>query len=76
MWGIFPSFRFRVLVARFWHFENGKSTLWDETKIGLCGIPRYPKVHACIQYGLVTTNYAMIRAEPGLFDLKAMQPRT
>jgi hypothetical protein len=45
-------------------------------KIGLRGVPRHPKVHAHVQYGLVLTNYAMIRAKPSSFDLKAMQPRT
>jgi hypothetical protein len=29
-----------------------------------------------IWYGLVPINHAMIRAEPSLFDLKAMQPQT
>jgi hypothetical protein len=52
MWGVFPSFRIRVLVAasqknlisalRKWkrHFS------WDKTKIGLCGVPLHPKGHA------------------------------
>jgi hypothetical protein len=81
MWGVFPSFRFRVLVAapqknlilvlRKWkkHFS------WYETKIGLRGVPRHPKGHARVRYGLVLTNYAMLMAEPSLFSLKVMQPR-
>jgi hypothetical protein len=44
---------------------------WDETKIGLCGIPRHPKDHVRVLYGLISTIYAMIRAKPRLFDLKA-----
>jgi hypothetical protein len=46
---------------------------WNE--ISLHGIPRHPKGHARVQYGLVATNYGMIRAEPSSFDLKVMQPR-
>jgi hypothetical protein len=45
-------------------------------KIGLYGVPRHPKGHARVQYGLVPKNYAMIRVEPSLFDLKVIQPRT
>jgi hypothetical protein len=37
---------------------------WDETKINLRGIPRHPKVHVIVRYGLVSTNYAMIRTKP------------
>jgi hypothetical protein len=48
---------------------------WEEMKIGLRGIPRHPKGHACVRYGLVLTNYDMIRAKSSSFDLKAMQPR-
>jgi hypothetical protein len=82
MWGVFPSFRFRVLVAasqknpilvlRKWqkHFS------WCETKIGPCGVPRHPKGHARVRYGLVLTNYAMLMAESSSFNLKVMQPRT
>jgi hypothetical protein len=52
MWGVFPNFRFRVLVAasqknpilalRKWkkHFS------WDEMEIGLHGVPRHLKGHA------------------------------
>jgi hypothetical protein len=53
-----------------------KALFCDETKIGLHGIPRHPKGHARIRYGLVPTNNAMIRTEPSSFDLKAIQPRT
>jgi hypothetical protein len=82
MRGVLPSFPFAVSVAisqknlilalQKWktHF------LWDRTKIGLCGVPRCPKDHARIRYGLVSTIYAIIRAKPSLFDLKAMQLRT
>jgi hypothetical protein len=49
---------------------------WDEMKIGLWGIPLHPKVHAHVWYGLIPTNYAMIKAEPSSFDLKIMLPRT
>jgi hypothetical protein len=45
---------------------------WDETKIGLRDVPCHPNCYACIQYGLVSTNYAMIRAKPSSFDLKVM----
>jgi hypothetical protein len=44
-------------------------------KIGLSGVPRHPKGHAHVRYGLVLTNYDMIRAKPSSFDIKAMQPR-
>jgi hypothetical protein len=47
---------------------------WDKTKIGLCGVPRHHKGHACVRYGLVSTNYDMIWAKSSSFDLKAMQP--
>jgi hypothetical protein len=50
--------------------------LWDKTKISLRGIPCHPKDHARVRYGLVLTNYDMIRAKPSSFDLKVMQPRT
>jgi hypothetical protein len=80
MWGVVPNFPFAVSVAasqinpilalQKWkmHFSC------DETKIGLHGIPCHPKVHVLVRYGLVSTNYAMIRAKPSLFDLKAIQP--
>jgi hypothetical protein len=48
---------------------------WDKTKIGLCDVPHHPKGHACVWYGLVSTNYAMIGVKPSSFNLKAMQPR-
>jgi hypothetical protein len=31
-----------------------------------------PVGHARVRYGLVPTNYAMIKAEPSSFDLKVM----
>jgi hypothetical protein len=79
--GVFPSFQFCVSVAasqknlisvlRKWK----KHFLWYETKIGLCAIPRHPKGHARVRYGLVLINYAMLMAEPSSFNLKVMQPR-
>jgi hypothetical protein len=53
-----------------------KHLLWDKTKIGLYGVPRYPKGHACVRYGLVLTNHAMVMAEFSSFHLEVMQPRT
>jgi hypothetical protein len=81
MWGVVPSFRFRVSVAA--SQKNPISALrkwkkhisWDEKKIGLRGVPRHRKVHARVRCGFVLTNYAIIRAEPSSFDLKAMQPQ-
>jgi hypothetical protein len=81
MWGIVPNFPFSVLVAT--SQKNLISALqkwkthfsWNETKIGLRVIPRHPKGHAYVRYGLVSKNYAMIRAKPSSF-VKAMQPRT
>jgi hypothetical protein len=54
MWGVFPTFRFRVSVAT--SQKNPISALqkwkkhfsWDQTKIGLRGIPRHPKGHTCL----------------------------
>jgi hypothetical protein len=81
MWGVVPSFRFAISVAasqenpilapRKWknHFS------WDKMNIGLRGVPRHPKGHVCVLYGLVLTNYAMIRAKPSSLDLKTTQPR-
>jgi hypothetical protein len=45
-------------------------------KIDLRGVPRHPKGHTRVRYGLVLINYAMIRAKPSSFDLKVMQPQT
>jgi hypothetical protein len=45
-------------------------------KISLSGVPRHSKGHTHIRYGLVSTNYVMIRAKPSSFDLKVMQPQT
>jgi hypothetical protein len=44
-----------------------KHFLWDKTKNGLCGVPRHPKGHAHVQYGLVPTNYAIVKAESSSF---------
>jgi hypothetical protein len=82
MWVLFLSFRFRISVAasqktlilalQKWkrHF------LWDETKIGLRDVPRHPKGHIRVRYGLVHTNYAMVMVESSSFHIKVMQPRT
>jgi hypothetical protein len=49
MWGVFPSFRFRVLVAAsqknpIWYFENGKSTFrgtkQKSASVAFLAIPR------------------------------------
>jgi hypothetical protein len=80
MWGVVPSFLFVISVAA--SQKNPISALqkwkthfsWEETKIGLYGISRLPKGHACVRYGLVSTNYTMIRAKPSSFNLKVMQP--
>jgi hypothetical protein len=76
MWGLVINFPFAVSVAasqentilalQKWkmHF------LWDERKISHRGIPRHPKGHARVPYGLVSTNYFMIRAKANSFDLK------
>jgi hypothetical protein len=82
IWGIVPSFSFPVLMA-----ASQKSPIlalqkwkthfsWDKTKIDLRGIPRHPKGQTRVRYGIVSINYAMIRAKPSSFDLKIMQPRT
>jgi hypothetical protein len=82
MWGLVPSFPFVILVAasqkkpNFGTPKMENALSWDETKIGLHGVPRHPKSHARVQYGLVSTNYVMIRTKPSSFDIKAMQPRT
>jgi hypothetical protein len=81
MWGVAHNFQFHVLVAAshknpilaLWKMKKHFS--WDESKIGLHGVPRHPKGHTHVRYGLVPINYTMIRAEPSLFDLKVMQPR-
>jgi hypothetical protein len=51
-----------------------KHFLWDETKIGLHGVPRHPKGHAHVRYGLVLTKYVMLMAESSSFHLEVMQP--
>jgi hypothetical protein len=53
----------------------GKALFMGKTKISLRGVPRYPMCHSRDRYGLIPTNYAMIKAEPSPFDLKVMQPR-
>jgi hypothetical protein len=67
-----PSFSFAVLVAAsqkspilaLWKWKT--HFLWDKIKIGLRGVPRHPKVHMHVRYGLVSINYAMIRAKAHL----------
>jgi hypothetical protein len=82
MWGVFPNFRFGISIAASQKNPILALQKWkklfscDETKIGLCGIPRHPKGHAHVQYGLVSTNYAMVMAESSSFHLEVMQPRT
>jgi hypothetical protein len=77
-----PRFPFVILVAvtqknLISALQKWKTQFsWDKTKIGLHGGPRHPKGHAHVRYGLVLTNYAMIKAKLSSFDLKAMQPRT
>jgi hypothetical protein len=73
---VVPSFSFAVSVAAsqkypiLAHRKWKTHFLWDETKIVLRGIPRHPMGHARVRYGLVLTNYAMIRAKPSSFDQK------
>jgi hypothetical protein len=82
IWGVFPSFRFHVLAAAVQKPSMSalqkwkKHFLWDKTKIGLIGIPRHPKGHVHVQYGLVPTKLCMIMAESSSFHIKVMQPRT
>jgi hypothetical protein len=61
-------------ILALWKWK--KHFLWDEKKIGLCGVPLHPKGHVCVRYGLVSTNYAMLMAESSSFNLEVMQPRT
>jgi hypothetical protein len=61
-----------ILILQKWK----KHFLWYEMKIGLRGVPRHPKGHARVRYGLVLTNYAILMAESSSFKLKVMQPRT
>jgi hypothetical protein len=49
---------------------------WNKTKNDLYDVPRHPKGHMRVRYGLVPTNYAMIRTVPSSLDLEVMQPRT
>jgi hypothetical protein len=82
MWGVVPTFWFRVLIAA--SQKNPISTLqkwkkhfsWDQKRIDLRGVPWHPKGHARVRYGLVSTNYDMLMAESSSFNLKVMQPRT
>jgi hypothetical protein len=48
-----------------------RNFLWYEMKIGLYGVPRHPRGHARVWYGLVLTNYAMLMAESSSFNLKS-----
>jgi hypothetical protein len=47
-----------------------------QNKKGLRGIPLHPKGHTSVRYGLVPTNYVMIRDKLSSFDLKVMKPQT
>jgi hypothetical protein len=82
MWGVVPSFLFVVSVAAsqkkpdFGTSKMEKTLFMGRKEISLCGITHHPKGHVRVQYGLVSTNYALIRAKPSSFNLKAMQPRT
>jgi hypothetical protein len=50
-----------ISILRKWknHFS------WDKTKISLHGVPCHSKGHACIQYGLVLTNYVIVMPDLG-----------
>jgi hypothetical protein len=79
MWGVFPSFRYRVSVAAsqknlFRHSKNGKST-FRGTKRKSASVA-FLKGHARVRYGRVPTNYAMFMAECSSFILEVMQSRT
>jgi hypothetical protein len=82
MWGVFPIFRFRVSVAASQKHpilalqKWKKQFSWDETKIVHSSVPRHPKGHTRVQYGLVPTNYAMVMPDSSSFHLEVMQPRT
>jgi hypothetical protein len=52
-----------------------KALFVGRNKIGFHGVPHHPKDHAHVRYGLIPTNYAMIRAEHSPFELKVVQPR-
>jgi hypothetical protein len=60
-------------ILALWKWKKYFSSV--ETKIGLRGDPRHPDGHARVRYGLVPTNYAMLRAESSSFNLKIVQPR-
>jgi hypothetical protein len=78
----FSSFCFRVSIAALqkkndFAFRKWKRHFsWNETKIGLRGIPRHPKGHTRVWYVLVSTYYAMVIAESCSFHIEVMQPRT
>jgi hypothetical protein len=82
MQGVVPNFRFYVsvvasqnnLISILWKWKKHFS--WDKTKIRLRGVPCHPMCHVRILYGLIPTNYALIKAEHSPFDLKIMQPQT
>jgi hypothetical protein len=81
MRGVVPSFRFAIsvdasqkkLILALRKLKTHFS--WDKMKIGLCGIPCHPKGNARVRYGLVLTNYAIIKFKSSSFNLKAMQTR-
>jgi hypothetical protein len=81
MWDVVLSFHYRFgsCLTKKPEFSTLKmeNTLFvGQTKIDLRGIPRHPKGHVRVRYGLVPTNYAMIRVKSSKFDLKGMQPLT
>jgi hypothetical protein len=82
MWGVLPSFRFRVSVAAsqkkpdFGTLKIEKALFVGGNKNWSRGIPCHPNGHARVWYSLIPTNYAMIGDKPSSFDLKVMLPRT
>jgi hypothetical protein len=63
--------------TRFRHSKNGKSNFrGTKQKISLRGVPRHPKGHTPVRYGLFPTNYAMVMPDSSSFQLEVMQPRT
>jgi hypothetical protein len=69
MCGIFSSFWFHVSVAASQKYPILALRKWKkhfssvEMKIGLRGDTRHPDGHTRVRYGLVPTNYAMLKAE-------------
>jgi hypothetical protein len=81
MWGVVPRFRFLFSVAAsqkkpdFGTPEMEKAFCVGRNENRSPCVPRHTKGHTRVRYGHSLTNYAMIRAKPSSFDLKAMQPR-